>query len=84
MPVFAQTRCSIGQARNRRRGVVLRAAVQAVASTETTRLPRWEYIFDVLAEKGVKTVKPAEAQQLLKKGYVSGVGHCYLVCIDAE
>ena len=62
--------------------MVLRAAVQAVPSTETTRLPRWDYIFDVLAQKNVKTVKPTEAQDLLKKGYVSWALLSYLMRMD--
>jgi hypothetical protein len=42
-----------------------------VETSDTARLPRWEYIFDQLAEKGWKTIRPLEAEKLLKKDYVS-------------
>ena len=64
-----------------RQSVVLRAAVQTTAPVESLRLPRWEQMFDVLTDKGVKTIRPTEAADLLnKKGYVSE--HLSSLCIE--
>ena len=38
---------------------------------ETARLPRWDIMFNQLNENGVKSIRAKEAQQLIKKGYVS-------------
>lgn len=50
------------------RRIVTIAAAQAAVVADT-RLPRWDYIYSQLTEKGVKTIKPAEAADLIKKGY---------------
>ena len=48
----------------------VRAQVVEVAQ-ETARLPRWDIMFNQLNENGVKSIRAKEAQQLIKKGYVS-------------